>query len=178
MSDGEDIRPDDLPETPAVPPSKVPDATNPPFDTGEPPVIVVTDPPEGQKNTAASSTQQPAGLDPDQSESKSPETLPPGTTPTETLIPVIGEETAPPQLTTPPPEDTIPPPGPDTTIGPSGDWGYFGRNYVKYPIFSKAFPTRRLNLPGSPSAWAEVPGVCNIEGADLLMLCKLVFKIE
>ena len=33
------------------------------------------------------------------------------------------------------------------------------RNLRKYPYFSVAFPSRRLDLEGDPDAWAPVPGI-------------------
>ncbi len=33
------------------------------------------------------------------------------------------------------------------------------RNIRKYPYFSAQYPSRRLDMPGDPDAWAPVPGV-------------------
>ena len=43
---------------------------------------------------------------------------------------------------------------------PAPGSGYPGtRNLVKYPVFSKTYPSRRLRLQGDPEAWAGVPGI-------------------
>ena len=44
------------------------------------------------------------------------------------------------------------------------------RNYQKYPVFSIAYPSRRLNMEGDPDAWAHIPGekIYPVSGASLL----------
>ena len=90
----------------------------------------------------------------------------------ETMMPVIDENTPVP-VTNPPEQITTNPPA--TNVPAAGE--YNGRNYRKYPLFSRAFPSRRLNLEGDPDAFAEVPGVCIIENADLQKLLEVAFGI-
>ena len=44
------------------------------------------------------------------------------------------------------------------------------RNYQKYPVFSIVYPSRRLNMPGDPDAWANIPGekIYPVSGSSLL----------
>ena len=44
------------------------------------------------------------------------------------------------------------------------------RNYQKYPVFSIVYPSRRLNMPGDPDVWANIPGekIYPVSGSSLL----------
>ena len=48
--------------------------------------------------------------------------------------------------------------------------GSRSRNCIKYPYFSLAYPSRRLNMPGDPEAWANIPGekIYPLSGSSLL----------
>ena len=45
------------------------------------------------------------------------------------------------------------------------------RDLQKYPLFSLAYPSRRLNMPGDPEAWAGIPGekIYPVSGTSLLI---------
>ena len=91
-------------------------------------------------------------------------------TETETPLPVMGDPTP------------VPDPDPETPVSgntdrPAGSSDGSRRNYRKYPLFSEAFPSRRLNMEGDPEAWAEVPGICAIENAEILTLLKMTFGV-
>ena len=76
-------------------------------------------------------------------------TLPP-TIPTDTPVPVPDDL---PTVTAAPAT-----PKPAGSSGSSGSTGTPGRDYRKHPVFSAAFPSRRLNLPGDPEARAPRAG--------------------
>ena len=103
----------------------------------DPPVVTVQPP----------STDAPAASDPPSSTDVPTVTA----APAETEVPVIdGGGTG--------AEDT-----PAVTEAPKRRSGGAGtkkktRDLVRYPVFSKLYPSRRLNLPTDPEAWAEIPG--------------------
>ena len=45
------------------------------------------------------------------------------------------------------------------------------RDLQKYPLFSLVYPSRRLNMPGDPEAWAGIPGekIYPVSGTSLLI---------
>ena len=68
-------------------------------------------------------------------------------------------------------------PDPDTAVSEAAPNGgvfippvHQTRNHVKYPLFSIAYPSRRLNMEGDPDAWANIPGekIYPISGSSLL----------
>lgn len=52
----------------------------------------------------------------------------------------------------PAPQEPVNDPPPAPPSGPAR------RNLRKYPAFSSMYPSRRLNMPGDPEAWAPIPG--------------------
>ena len=73
-----------------------------------------------------------------------------------TMPPTVPDPTPAPAVTAAP-VPRNPANDPPVTL-PPGYPGADRRNLVKYPVFSSAFPSRRLNLPGDPAAQAPVPG--------------------
>jgi len=130
------VTPPPAPETPVPVPPDNPPASGP--SAAEEPAVVLPDPPAGAGNT---------GND----------------TPTaaQTLPPALPAETAPeargapgnPAPAQPAAENNLNPPSPDVLPDRADR-----RDTVKYPVFSKMYPSRRLHLSGDPAAQAPLPG--------------------
>ena len=130
-----------------------PPVTPPPVDSETP--LVITDVPPPKNITLPPQAEDPIltrAPDPGNALTNPPVadlTLPPAI-PTDTPVPV--------------PDVTVAPATPKPTgassgfSGSSDSVGVRGRDYKRHPVFSGAFPSRRLNLPGDPEAQAPRAG--------------------
>ena len=138
---------------PALTPTPVPAWTAPPAVTPEQPVTV---PPAGPgQDETPSGTPEPAIILPDglptpDGQTDVPVTMPPVLPPS--------SETAAEDPGTGSPQNGSPAVLPSWNDSGSVFFGTDRRNTVRYPYFSAAYPSRRLNLPGDPEARAPVPG--------------------
>ena len=117
---------------------------------GEEPAVIL--PPEGGSSGNEGEGSDPPVLPPQPAEETKTDPLPP-VAPDRPAAPAQAAPAPEPQpAAAPAPQEPVndPPPAP-----PSGP---VRRNLRKYPAFSSAYPSRRLNMPGDPEAWAPIPG--------------------
>lgn len=93
-------------------------------------------------------------------------TLPPTPSPTpppaETKIPVIGEDTPLPPTNPPAPETPTPTAAPTFTPAPASTPEQPAKPTLilrRWKVFSRAYPSRRLNRKLEPGARARIPGI-------------------
>ena len=173
--------PESTPDPTTAPdPTSAPDPVVPPEEPQTPPDAGgQNDPPEPDNN------EELPFIPPDSNPQELPPQEQPQTPPQEDLPPAIPEqdgtgaerETPPPVIdpepvpqnlmndppVTLPPKRTEPkseePAPPLPEYNEANTWqGPVTRNWIRFPVFSKAYPSRRLNLEGDPKARAEVPG--------------------
>ena len=109
-------------------------------------------PPEGGSSGNEGEGSDPPVLPPQPAEETKTDPLPP-VAPDRPAAPAPAAPAPEPQpAAAPAPQDPVNDPPPAPPSGPAR------RNLRKYPAFSSAYPSRRLNMPGDPDAWAPIPG--------------------